>query len=268
MNLRRELAPMYRDLDGELGSGLAASIIVPMLVDKIRPSSVLDLGAGVGSFLKAFLEQGVDDVAGVDLCLFEPELFVVDPSLIEPGDLNEPVHRGRRYDLAISLEVGGYLPDHDVLVDSLVRHAPVVVLSAAIPGQDLLHQPHGAFPSSWAARFGARDYVLIDAFRPVLWDDDRLPFWFRQNMLMFVHRPHLEANAHLAAPAGVPPFLDVVHPMLYEMLAGTGPAASFKLALARIPRIARVKAPVAGARLWKQVAPSGHRAEAAGQQGA
>lgn len=240
---------MYRNLDGELGSGATAAVLVPLLVERIRPSSVLDLGAGVGSFLKAFMEHGVTDVAGVDLCLFEPDLFVVEPALIERGDLTEPVHRGRRYDLAMSLEVGGYLPDHDVLVDSLVRHAPVVVFSAAVPSQDLLHQHHGAFPSEWAARFAARDYVVIDAFRPVLWADERLPFWFRQNLLLFVHRPHLDANPGLAAPPSEPPPLDIVHPVLYEMLAGTGPDASLKLALARVPRIARAKVPQVAARI-------------------
>ena len=253
MDLRRELAPMYRNLDGDLGSGVAAGVIVPLVMQRVRPQSVLDLGAGVGSFLRAFIEHNVTDVAGIDLCLFEPELFVVDPTLISRGDLKDPVHQGRRYDLAMSLEVGAYLADHDVLVDSLVRHAPVVVFSAALPSQDLLHQHHGAFPSSWAARFAARDYVVVDAFRPALWTDDRLPFWFRQNLLLFVHRPHLEANPGLGEPSSESAPLDIVHPELYRMLAGTDADASLKLALARIPRIARAKAPRLADRLRRRV---------------
>ncbi len=250
---------MYRNLDGDLGSNITASVVVPLLMERIRPTSVLDLGAGVGSFMRAFLDRGVDDVAGVDLCLFEPDLFVVDPALIDQGDLNEPVDRGRRYDLTISLEVGAYLPDHDVLVDSLVRHAPVVVFSAAVPSQDLLHQHHGAFPSSWAARFAVHDYVLLDVFRPVLWNDERLPFWFRQNLLLFVHRPHLDAHPELAEPPAAPPPLDIVHPALYEILAGTDADASLRLALARIPRIAKAKLPRVTAKLRDRVGPQRRR---------
>lgn len=239
---------MYRDLDGPLGSRAAAGVIVPRIVELLAPASVVDLGCGVGSFLAAFRDAGVTDVHGVDLCAFDPALFVVDPSLVDRGDLNDPVDLGRRFDLAMSLEVGGYLRDHDVLVDSLVRHAPVVVFSAAVPSQDLLHQHHGAFPSAWAARFERRGYEVFDVFRPALWDDDRLPFWFRQNLLLFVDRDHLDNHPGVAAAATGPGPLDIVHPALYTMLAGTGPEASLRLAAARLPRIVRAKVPrLAGA---------------------
>ncbi len=240
---------MFRNLDGELGSSVAADVLVPLIMERVQPTSVLDLGAGVGSFMRSFLDHGVDDVAGVDLGGFDPALFVVDPALVDQGDLSEPVDRGRRYDLAMSLEVGGYLSAHDTLVGSLVRHAPVVVFSAAVPSQDVLHQPHGAFPSTWARRFAAHDYVMLDVFRPVLWDDPRLPFWFRQNVLLFVHRAHLDDHPELAEPAPASAPVDIVHPELYGILAGTDVDASLRLALARIPRIARAKLPRLAARV-------------------
>jgi Methyltransferase domain len=243
----------HHHLDGQLGSRVTAEVLVPMVMERVRPTSVLDLGAGVGSFLKVFIDHDVTDVAGVDLCNFDPEILVVDESLMEAADLNRPVDVGRTYDLAVCLEVAGYLPNHDVLVGSLVRHAPVVLFSAAVPSQDLPNQPHGAFPSDWVTLFAAHDYEVVDVFRPMLWNDERVPFWFRQNLLMFVHRPHLEAHRELAKPSGAPSPLDVVHPELYEILAGTGPNASLRLALARVPRIAWAKLPRLAAKVRRMV---------------
>jgi len=235
--------PYHHELDGVLGSRSAAEVIVPLVMERIRPASVLDLGAGVGSFMKVFIDHGLTDIAGVDLCDFESDLLVVDASLITAADLNQPVDRGRCYDVAVCLEVAGFLPNHDVIVASLVRHAPVVLFSAAGPYQDLPRQQFGAYPSTWVGRFAAHDYEVVDVFRPALWNDERVPFWFRQNLLMFVHRPHLESHPELAAPVRVPAPLDIVHPELLEMMVSTGPEASLRLALSRVPKIARAKLP-------------------------
>ena len=40
--------------------------IVPFIVDVLHPSSVVDIGCGVGTFLSVFDELGVKDLIGVD----------------------------------------------------------------------------------------------------------------------------------------------------------------------------------------------------------
>lgn len=244
MSLRKRLAGTYRDLDGPLGSSAAAEVLVPMLIDRIGPASVVDIGCGVGSFVRAFRRAGLNDVVGVDAAEFDRDLLVMEPDRLLVADLSLALDLGRRFDLALCLEVGGYLADHDLLVASLIRHAPVVAFSSAVPGQDLRHQPYGAYLSVWAERFAADGYDLFDPFRAELWHDSRLPFWFRQNLVVFVQRDHLSANPHLTETLGASTakLLDAIHPELYELLAGTGPDASLRLTALRLPPLLAAKA--------------------------
>ncbi|MCW5631953.1 MAG: class I SAM-dependent methyltransferase [Rubrivivax sp.] len=231
------LGDLYRDLDGPLGSAAAAAVLVPLLLDAVRPASVLDVGCGVGSFMRAFQRAGVHDVLGVDAPAFADSLLVVEPNLVQRCDVSKPLDLGRRFDLALCLEVGGYFPEHDVLVASLVRHAPVIAFSAAIPDQDMINQRYGAYPSHWAPLFAKHGYEAVDALRGLIWTDERLPFWFRQNLLLFAEQATAERLRLAAGPAP----LDIVHPKLYEMLAGTGESGSFKLGLVRLGRVAAAK---------------------------
>ena len=41
-------------------------IIVPYLVEKFKPASVIDVGCGIGTFLRVFKEYGVKEILGVD----------------------------------------------------------------------------------------------------------------------------------------------------------------------------------------------------------
>ena len=44
----------------------SALSVVPMLVEMLQPKSVVDIGCGVGTWLSAFREYGVEDVLGID----------------------------------------------------------------------------------------------------------------------------------------------------------------------------------------------------------
>ena len=123
----------------------------------------------------------------------------------------------------------------------------------AVPGQDLAHQPYGAYLSTWAARFATVGFELIDPFRGVVWNDDRVPFWFRQNLVLFVAKDYLAEHPALLAAAAAHSSaarpVDVIHPELYDLLAGTGPDASLRLTLLRVPRILAAKVPKVRTRL-------------------
>ena len=41
-------------------------IVVPILVKMFRPKNVLDVGCGLGNWLKVFMNNGVEDVVGLD----------------------------------------------------------------------------------------------------------------------------------------------------------------------------------------------------------
>ena len=74
---------------------------------------------------------------------FDVEALHIPADCYLVADLGKPLPLDERYDLAVSLEVGEHLEASLAggLVDSLTRLAPVVLFSAAIPGQSGTH--HG-----------------------------------------------------------------------------------------------------------------------------
>src|SRR3954464_13376223 len=119
------------------GSYKSASVVVPMLVDFFRPGSVLDIGCGVGTWLRAFKDNGVDDVIGVDGAYVSAASLLIPPQQFRAHDLTREVVLDRRFDLAMSLEVAEHLPEECArqIVEVLTYSADVVVFSAAIPDQ-------------------------------------------------------------------------------------------------------------------------------------
>lgn len=52
--------------DEEHHNLISPRVIVPQLVKIINPKSVIDVGCGIGTFLKVFKENGIDDIYGLD----------------------------------------------------------------------------------------------------------------------------------------------------------------------------------------------------------
>ena len=63
------MAHLYTDKyfeELQQGSVRSAREIVPVLLNCIRPRSVVDVGCGSGAWLSVFREYGVEDVFGID----------------------------------------------------------------------------------------------------------------------------------------------------------------------------------------------------------
>lgn len=206
--------------DGQSGGSYrSAQRIVPMVLETIPARSVLDVGCGVGSFLRVFTENGAADVQGVDGDYVPRDRLLIDPALFRGHDLGTPLDFGRRFDLAMSLEVAEHLPDEKagLFVDNLVRHAGVVLFSAAIPGQGGTHHVNEQWPSYWRELFAARGYRAYDPFRGRIWDDGSVEYWYRQNLLLFADDAGVAAFPRIAdhrAVGGDAPF-DIVHPAMF-----------------------------------------------------
>ena len=50
----------------EAGSLQSAKEIVPLVVEFLRPASVVDVGCGTGAWLSVFREQGIRGILGID----------------------------------------------------------------------------------------------------------------------------------------------------------------------------------------------------------
>src|SRR5262249_2900457 len=64
-------------------------------------------------------------------------------------------------------------------------HGDVVLFSAASPGQIASHHVNEQLPAFWIERFARIGFNLHDILRPRIWLDQRIPAWYRQNMLLF-----------------------------------------------------------------------------------
>jgi hypothetical protein len=178
-------------------------------------------------------EQGVDDGLGLDGDYVDTTRLHIPADEFRAVDLERPPAPDRRFDLAMSVEVAEHLAPAtaDGFVTLLTALAPVVLFSAAIPGQGGVEHVNEQWPA--LGRALVHGFEPYDVVRPLVW---AIRLWRRstQNLLIFAH-PDAPATATLAhtqpafpltAPTvadpatpergGVP--LALVHPGLLEAL--------------------------------------------------
>src|SRR5579864_7998681 len=91
------------------GSLSSARIVLPLLFEYYKPRSIVDVGCGVGPWLKCSLELGVEEVLGIDGDYVDPSRLLIDRVQFRGSDLNDRIEVDRRFDLAISVEVAEHL---------------------------------------------------------------------------------------------------------------------------------------------------------------
>jgi SAM-dependent methyltransferase len=197
----------------------SARNVVPVVMELIQPRSVVDVGCGTGTWLAVFAEHEVADYIGIDGDYVDRSQLLIPPERFVGRDLTKSVELDRRFDLAVSLEVAEHLPEVSarVLVGSLVRLAPVVLFSAAVPGQGGTHHVNEQWPSYWASLFAEHKFVPLDLVRPRIWRNEEVAWWYAQNTLIFANpaavngatRLQVEGDGSLSA-------LDLVSRLIYE----------------------------------------------------
>ncbi|MGF1450392.1 MAG: methyltransferase domain-containing protein [Opitutales bacterium] len=203
----------------------SARVVVPMLLQQYRARSVVDLGCGSGAWLSVFKENGVEHIQGYDGPWVEPQSLLIDATEFKATQLPQGVATDHQFDLAMSLEVAEHLqPDaSQTFVELLTSLADVVLFSAAIPYQEGMDHINEQWQSFWVEAFERMDFQLVDFFRPALWEDDSVAFWFRQNLFLFLRKRAVAQSEVLQALAATPvrPILNVVHPRLFLPKAQT-----------------------------------------------
>ena len=194
----------------------SAEVIVPLVIELVAPSSVIDLGCGVGTWLAAFARHGVDDYLGVDGDWVPSEALEIPGERFKAARLDHAFNLDRGFDLAVSLEVAEHLPETAAaqFVGTIVRLAPCVLFSAAIPNQRGQHHVNEQWPEYWASLFADRGYAVIDAIRPRVWSAPDVAWWYSQNTLLFARPEVLAARPSLARERDrtVESMLSLVHP--------------------------------------------------------
>jgi SAM-dependent methyltransferase len=202
-----------------LGSRRSADIVLPIVKSIVAPASVVDVGCGVGTWLASWRALGVADVLGLDGNWVDGAMLQIPAACFRPHDLTRPIRLERRFDLAMSLEVAEHLDERhaDDFIASLVGLAPVVLFSAAIPGQGGRHHVNEQWPDYWCARFARYGYQPVDCVRRRVWTAP-IDYCYAQNTLLYASAHALETSAALRSErqAAAGPPLSLVHPEHYR----------------------------------------------------
>jgi SAM-dependent methyltransferase len=198
----------------------SARIIIPMLRKWIPLQTAVDVGCGDGSWLSVVLETGGDQVLGLDGPWVDENQLKIPKAHFRRMRIDHSVDvaQNTSFDLAMSLEVAEHLPAERApgFVDELCSLAPVVLFSAAIPGQGGHHHVNEQWPDYWAKLFARNRYLPVDALRPVIWDHPSVFWWYKQNCLIFASEevigniPEFQERQTQAAP------MSLVHPDLFS----------------------------------------------------
>ncbi len=183
---------------GELAAAQeSAREVLPLVLDLVKPASVIDIGCGTGNWLAISRELGVKKILGVDGPWVARQL-AIPPEDFAAHDLTLPLKLDRRFDLALSLEVAEHLPPSAarVFVKSLCDAAEVVVFSAAIPGQGGRRHVNEQWPAYWAELFRELGYECYDFLRPRVWNNSRVTWHYAQNLLIFARPERADGFGH------------------------------------------------------------------------
>lgn len=205
------------------GAQRSAMITAPIVTEALGyvPQRVIDIGCGEGHWANAFAGLG-SDVIGID-GEYTADKTVLGDRFI-PHDISQPLpdHLTGRFDMAICLEVAEHLFDHRApsFVAELIGLAPIVLFSAAIPGQGGTHHVNERWPSYWVDLFDRQGYKATGALRWEIWDNPHVENWYCQNLMLMVSEGAMtkQISKLFQGPAARP--IPVVHPVLYGARTG------------------------------------------------
>jgi SAM-dependent methyltransferase len=175
------------------GSYRSAKNMVPKILELTTPKSVIDIGCGLGAWLKVFNENGIEDFLGIDGEYVNTSKLLINADKFKKHDLKKPIDVSKKFDLCISLEVAEHLPESvaEQFVDDLIKLSDVVLFSAAIPMQLGTYHINEQYPEYWANIFAKKGYIASDCIRPFFWNDKNINYWFKQNPLIYVKKERL-----------------------------------------------------------------------------
>ncbi len=197
----------------------SAQHVIPALFRRYKPNSVIDIGCGMGCWLKTCLDQGATDIQGFDGDYVNRDRLLIPADRFRPTDVSQRLPITRRYDLAITLEVAEHLPQESAegFVEDLTKLSDVILFSAAIPLQGGTGHVNENWPEYWGILFRRLGYVPLDFLRQELWQEHAVCWWYRQNVLVFVKESRVRELFGVDGDPVRP--LTWIHPNMYMWAA-------------------------------------------------
>lgn len=190
----------------------APSNIFPIIIQKYDPQSVLDVGCGLGTWLKVISDCGIDDFLGVDGIEIAEDSFLVSKNRFQKQNLISHWDLGRDFDLILCLEVAEHLPRDSAsnFIRCLTNHSDIIVFSAAVPNQPGQGHINCQWINYWQDLFNKYGYACFDEIRPTIWSKSFPEWWYKQNI--FIAKKD-EVNA-----GREPRISSMIHPDFYTNL--------------------------------------------------
>jgi SAM-dependent methyltransferase len=206
-----------RQMDSSYRSG---RIYASAMSEIMMPKNVVDIGCGRGTWLKAFKELGATTLVGFDGTWNSQDKMVDESITFYSCDLNRPIPSSTKFDLAMSVEVAEHLEpaSSNIFIESLTNFSDVVLFGAAFTGQGGTNHINEQAHTYWAKIFQSFGFRPFDVFRPKLWGDERVSFWYRQNIFLYVKtdsESYVYLNSKGYNPLSDIAFMDCVHPETY-----------------------------------------------------
>ena len=194
----------------------AAECIMPIIIEKLNPHSIVDIGCGRGVFLAEAKKYGVN-VLGIDGDYVDRDTLCIDQSEFFPHDVGKKISLPQKYDVAMSFEVAEHIDPNDAeqFVDNLVLLSDIIVFSAAIPRQGGTNHVNEQWPSYWQEKFKRRGYIVSSCLRNCFWNNSEITAWRRQNLLLVI-REELFEEIEAKFDKDMNLNMDIVHPDFFS----------------------------------------------------
>ncbi len=196
------------------GSLRSARILLSILHRYHDFKSVVDFGAGNGTWLRAASSCGAKELVAIEGEWVKAYPRKFRGATYRYANLNARISVEKKFDLAVSAEVAEHLDPSrgPSFVADLCRASDVVAFGAGPPREQGTGHINCRPQSYWIEQFDRRGFTCLDAFRPVVWYDKRVEPWYRQDMFLFVAARRLRKFARIPRPS----LVNVYHPLMYN----------------------------------------------------
>jgi len=186
--------------------------VLPVVFDIFKPQSIIDVGCGIGTWLKVAKDLGVKEVLGLDGDYVDRSQLKIETCEFVEKDLERPFDLGRKFDLVICLEVAEHLEASSAadFIASITKHSDVILFSAALPGQGGQRHVNEQWPSYWKELFSHSGFSMTDPIRCQIWDNQAIDWWYRQNMFLVIRDGSSLAGKFALSSAAM------IHPVLFD----------------------------------------------------
>ena len=175
----------------ESTAGCSAQVISESIIKGFKPIRVVDVGCGTGALLYELKERGCvclgleNSRAGLNIC--RTRGLDVRKFDLEHDTLEKEIET---FDVTICMEVAEHLPEKyaNRLIDLLTTLSPIVVFTAATPGQGgkdhVNEKPHDYWIDKFESRGFWHDRMLSQAWSHQ-WEIENVVEFYQRNLMIF-----------------------------------------------------------------------------------